>query len=92
MVAGARGAAKIVAVLRELAECHALLAGCDYTLQPGGSCNWSFMWRPDWRLVGHLKLASMASEQLVVACDCLPVHCGSHRPCHFAYSRLRYRR
>ena len=48
MVVGAQSAAKIVAavaVLRELAECHALLAGCDYTMQPGGSCmdlcNWS---------------------------------------------------
>ena len=36
MVVGAQSAAKIVAavaVLCELAECHALLAGCDYTLR-----------------------------------------------------------
>ena len=37
MMVGARSAAKTVAVLREIAECHALLAGCDYTLRLGAA-------------------------------------------------------
>ena len=77
MVVGARRAAKFVAVLRELAECHALLAGWDYTLRPGGSCmdlcKWSLCAAR--RFVGHLKLASMASVDgwwlPVTACQCI---------------------
>ena len=57
MVVGAQSVARIVAavaVLCELAECHALLAGCDYTLRPGGSCMDLCIWSLCAALTGGL--------------------------------------